>query len=728
MPASAGSLVADFVRALALAWKNLAAYPAGHPALEGALETAVRKLDELRGPAGEVTFGIAAGGLVYGREKVETEHAQKFGYALYAAGVALLRFDFETDAQALGKFLRVVGVGAARERRAPLWDELWEAGVSAIHLTAVDYSGVQVTDTLDRATHEAHRGSLWDEILEALLAGKIVGAQSGTHAPKSIDELSALIVETIDEARAFDTQLDSDATFGVKLTARVPPTTDTPAAIEHRLGDTLRLYLAGSSGSRRQVAAQQATQLLRSLPEPLRTTMLRSMLEALAHDETAGSLMAEVTSAFSRDHVLEALTHLDASQFASHAMLLLRSIAGESSGAGAPAAGGSPIDKELVTLFGDDDVDRFNPPDHQALLEEVALHTPKLPRVPLGVEALGDRVESVRDDQIDTQLAETTFDLLERYGDTRPSAPLFARVESIFRAQAAAARFGDALATLERLRALAEPARAARLREGAAESITRLADPEVIRGLIASAGKTEHTDDLRRVVELLGAAATHALLVALTEEENRSRRRRLYDLALSLGAVIVPEARRFLTDDRWFVVRNMIVLLRVVKDRTSLGDIRRLADHPDLRVRLEAIKTLLMFDSSVPRTLLARAIQDPDPKLAETAISLVASYQIKEGVEPLLQIVNAKDYFGAQTQLRIRAIRALGELAEPRALDHMPQFFSDSFLPWPPRDERRVAFESLASYPADARKTLIERGLRSRDPVVRELCQKMVGE
>src|SRR5437660_1130200 len=47
-----GNPAADFVRALALAWKNLAAYPRGHPALAGSLEQAQQRLDELRGPAG----------------------------------------------------------------------------------------------------------------------------------------------------------------------------------------------------------------------------------------------------------------------------------------------------------------------------------------------------------------------------------------------------------------------------------------------------------------------------------------------------------------------------------------------------------------------------------------------------------------------------------------------------------------------------------------------------
>ena len=52
----------------------------------------------------------------------------------------------------------------------------------------------------------------------------------------------------------------------------------------------------------------------------------------------------------------------------------------------------------------------------------------------------------------------------------------------------------------------------------------------------------------------------------------------------------------------------MVLLLRRVQDRSAVDEIRRCADHPDLRVRLEAIRALFAFDSKVPRDLLARTI------------------------------------------------------------------------------------------------------------------------
>jgi len=686
------------------------------------MREAERRLEVVRGPAGDVTFGIVADGLVYGGEKIDTEHARKFAYALYTARAALLTFDFAVDALQLERFLRTLGVGTLRNSRVALWDELAAAGVTSIHLQPVDYSGVQITDSLD-ATEPVPLGTLWEEIVRGLMgAGRIAGA---TPMPKSVDELSALIIQTLDDAR-LDAEFDANATFGVKLAARVPDESSA-AAIEQQLGDTIRLYVAGSSGPEKRTAVQQTLEILRSLPAELRAMLFRSMLDALARDDGAESILKEISEKFSRDYVLDALRHLDQSHFASHAMLLLKSLSGTTPESKAPAA--PTPDLNLLRIFSDDDIDRFNPPDHQALLESVTVNLPTLPGKMLTVERLGDRVETVADAEIDRILCETLFALAENHGDRRPPAAIFARIEGVLRGQLLTGRFKDALVTVERLRVM-EGAGSLHpvIRENARLTIERLGDPEVTANLLASIARAPvRSTEMQRVVEALGGPAIHALLVALSEEENRSRRRRLYDFAISLGPAIVPEARTFLADERWFVVRNMIVLLREVHDRTSVRDIRRCADHADLRVRLQAIKTLLTYDSALPRTLLDRAINDPDPKLAETAIMLSASYGIKEAVEPLLRMVGERDLLGIRKQTRMHAIRALGELAEARALDGMQQFFTDSILPWPPRDERRVAFESLAGYATDARLPIVEKGLKSRDPVVREICLKLKG-
>ena len=720
------NLAVDFVRALALAWKNLAQYPAGHPALAGALDNAQRKLDELRGAAGDVTFGIASDGLLYGNEKLTTDHAQKFAYVLYTNRVAVLTFGFGVGADELSRFLQVLGVGT-RATRASLWDELAGAGVANIHLKPVDYSGVQMTDTLETPAPE--NTTLWDEILRSLLAGREISGDAAANVAngiKSVDDLSAIIAKTIDDAKRVDGEFDPNATFGIKIHARIPQTNETPETIMKRVAGAVRLYIAGATGTRRQLAVQQIAHLVGTLAEPMRAILLRAALEALTTDETAGALLRDLASSIQRDYLLESLRQLDASKFAGHAVDLLRSLVPEVKTTRPTADVPAEVDRELVALFGEEDIDRFNPPDHQALLDDVALRFPH-GQAHKSLADLGAQVDSVAEEEVTRQMVDALFEMLWNYGEYRPPEVLLARIESAFHAQISQGRFNDALVAIERLREIAANDDS-RLGDAASESLARLASPSIINDLLGSVAKApERANEMHKVIQALGLAASRAVLVALTEEDNRSRRRRLFDFAVSLGPAIVPDVPEFLHDNRWFVVRNMIMLLRAVNDRTLLPELRRCAHHADLRVRLEAIKTLLAFDTSVPRALLDNAINDPDPKLAETAISLVGSYGIHEAVDPLLQLLAKRDIFGTRTMLRVRAIKALGELRQPEALDRMRHLFKETFLPWPAVSERRAAYESLSAYPPDARKPFVERGLKSRDPIVRDVCRRLAG-
>ena len=106
-------------------------------------------------------------------------------------------------------------------------------------------------------------------------------------------------------------------------------------------------------------------------------------------------------------------------------------------------------------------------------------------------------------------------------------------------------------------------------------------------------------------------------------------------------------------------------------------------------------------------------------------MSLVGSAGIREAVGPLLRIVKGNDVFGSRRTIRVKAIKALGELGDPSSLSELQRFLRDSILPWPAKEERLAAWESLSGYPQESRVALLERGARSRDPQVREICERL---
>ncbi len=726
---ASASQVVEFVRALALGWKNLAAYPPGHPVLVSSLDLIHRRLAELRGPAGEIVLGIARDGVLYGQDKIDSTYAQKFGNALYTRGVAILRFDTATDVTAIETFLRLLG-GGTTASKVPIWDELMAAGIISIHLQPVDYSDVRVSDDLETNTPQSDAENLWEQIVRAIIAGREMSAEGKrllAQRVRSASELATLIMQyaqSIEQPAEFD----PEATFGVKFTYRVDGT-GSAEDVGNRMADTIGSFIGTSTGAKREIGVQQAVELLKSLPDPMRAAVTRSVLRALAADETAGTLLREFVSHAGTDEVLETMRYLSGMMtLSSHAVRLVESLMATSKATGPATPVSASVVADVVNLFGDDDVDRFNPDEHSQLLDQASVHVPDARASPVRPTSdLGDRVDTITPDAVSHQVANTLLNLLRAQGPRRPPWSVLQRVEAVFSADVIAGRFQQAVDIATQLQELAIVTDNPALQSAVHESFDRIGSADNIRVVIDTLHRAppDQAGALEKLLGILGTSATKNLLLMLAEESNRSRRRRLFDFVTSLGPVIIPEIKPFLADARWFVVRNMIALVRAVADRSLLPDVRRCAAHPDLRVRMEAIKTLMALELTPPRGLLEDAIRDPDPKVAEKAITLVGSYGIKEAVDPLLQVVDGNDVWGARRPLRLRALRALGELAEPRALARLQRFFTDSFLPWPAREERRVAYESLAGYPLDDRAPIVEKGRRSRDPYVREICEKM---
>jgi len=720
---SAAIHVTDFVRALALSWKSLASYPSGHPALVSALDLVHRRLADLRGPAGEVSLGVATDGLIYGDTKIDSTAAQKLAQALYSRGVAVLRFASETQPADLETFLRILASGVPGTEKHAIWEDLTAAGVININLQPVSYAGVRLSAHLEERPERKQELSLWDEILRALLEGHYFST-AGSDAPavESAEELARMIAESVASANQVKPAFDPDATFGV----RIPNAEET---FHTYLAETIGRHIAGASAPKRQHSLQQAIQLIRTLPDPLDGIVLRAVAGALAEDGKAAVLLRDFASELPNDEVLEALRYLSAGgKLAPHAMTLLQSLmtAEASSRVEAPSAN---VVADLLELFGEDDVDRYNPSEHAALLASVTIHIPTIPEDAMSsMSRLGSGGQEEVNRVLQHQFAQTMLDLLPDLGELRPPAVILEKLGSIFRSCLSRGDFEGAMQLLNRIQGIASTASSDVLRQSIQDAMAQLAGGETMRALINTLEglSGEKATPVLRLAEALGSSARHNLILALNEEANRSRRRRLFDFVASLGPAIVPDAAPFLNDSRWYVVRNMIVLLRVVQDRTSLPEIKKLVSHPDLRVKVEAMKSMLAFDSTLPLTLLDDLLSNPDAKVAETAISLVGTYGIKEGVDPLLRLLDGYDVFGTRRMLRVRAIRALGELGQERALDHLKRFLTISALPWLAKEERYMAWESLSHYPKDARIEFVKKGLRSRDPRVRMICQQLV--
>lgn len=731
----------DFVRAVSVASKTLSAYPPGHPALTQAFNLVKTRLKECTALLGKIELGVTRDGLLYGEEKLDFPQAQKLAESLYLRDVGILSIDEGTTAEDMSEFLRLLASDPRQGVRRPIWEELAEAGVQNIQFRAVDFSELRVTSEISTDPARTKEGSLWEHILRALLTGRELSASGMELRPGqsySATGVASVLTELLTEGESQGSGtagLEEIAAAGRSVQGKgTGESEDRRQKISLQLTTALRGHFDQAGRSAADITPHQLAELLRSVPRELRHTVLTAALRALASQEATAAALDAIGKVVSSEDIVRAFRQLtkEGVSFSGHALKLLTALSEATSKTEAPASSRevTALVRELTTLFADEDIDRFNPEEHQHTIENHSVVVPEFSIAVGESPEIQQRLETMSDEALAVQLSPTLLELVSRQGSRPGLDGVLVQVERVFRALTSSGRLEETITLVGTLRKFsAHPQSPPELRKKLQDLLERLAGSESIATLLewihTPSGSSPQM--VQQVIDLLGSVATRNLLFALAEEKNRSRRRKIFDAVASLGAIIVPEAKQLLTDQRWYVVRNMIVLLRTVGDRTSLPEIRRFAQHSDLRVQLEAIKTLFAFESNVSKDLLEKLIRDPDPKLAETAITLVGNYGIVEAVGPLLAIVEPLDLFGRRRSLRLRALRALGELAVPATLPRLRRYFKDHLIQLVSAEERQVAFEILESFQPADRAEYVQWGMRSKDPKVKAIAERLSG-
>ncbi len=167
-----------------------------------------------------------------------------------------------------------------------------------------------------------------------------------------------------------------------------------------------------------------------------------------------------------------------------------------------------------------------------------------------------------------------------------------------------------------------------------------------------------------RLLPRLGERAVDPLLDALAEAEVRATRRAILDRLMRLGPVLGPSITKRLSDERWYVKRNLLSLLDELTELPAGFSALEWLGHPDARVRLEAFK--IGLKSAERDKVIIQTLADPEGRLVRLAL-MAATRGAPTGALPrVIALVQNRQL---TPDLRIQAIRVLGAAKAPQALD-----------------------------------------------------------
>jgi HEAT repeat protein len=173
----------------------------------------------------------------------------------------------------------------------------------------------------------------------------------------------------------------------------------------------------------------------------------------------------------------------------------------------------------------------------------------------------------------------------------------------------------------------------------------------------------------RRLIRIIGEKAIEPALMRLIESSDSLERRNLINLLIGFGEAVRPKLEIYLFDERWYVVRNMAVILGEIKSEKSLNPLSRAVMHKDSRVRREVIKALTRIGGKKVPVFLLQLLPTAPEQFALIIINSLGVLGDASATEPLIAIVRKRDPLHRNYELRKESIAALAKLKNPDAVE-----------------------------------------------------------
>lgn len=232
---------------------------------------------------------------------------------------------------------------------------------------------------------------------------------------------------------------------------------------------------------------------------------------------------------------------------------------------------------------------------------------------------------------------------------------------------------------------------------------------------------------LDRILTRVWMDAAEPMLDHLFKSQSRSERLDIIERLALLGQEVRPMVVERLTDERWYVVRNMLVILGKLPSPSAGFSPWDYMEHPDRRVQREALKIALSLKSE-REVAIMYALQDPDEQFIGLGIEAAESGCPVEAVPQINSLLqNAK----LPPKLQLSAIRALAVSRTPEALKILlNRVWKSKFIFWKALAPKSAdMLEALAAlkkqWSADpTARAVLKAAEKSSDPQIRIIARQ----
>lgn len=209
-------------------------------------------------------------------------------------------------------------------------------------------------------------------------------------------------------------------------------------------------------------------------------------------------------------------------------------------------------------------------------------------------------------------------------------------------------------------------------------------------------------------------------------EKFRSRRV-LCDVLVEIGKMDLDALVSKLSDERWYLVRNVVYILGKIGDAKVVERFSRFVQHKELKVRKEVLHALDAMEDPRAWRLLVQFIADPDLSNRIFAIKSLAKKGVKEAVDPLLGSLSAREFDTKDLYEKKEIFEAIGRIGSDKVVPQMKKYLKPrwSFFKNVKSEEMGLcAVVALQRVGSPAAIEALREGRGAGNKSVREACNK----
>lgn len=726
--------------------RNVTSYPSNHPQIHSAAERVLGLLEQTCAQKGKLSIAV-----VKDRIKVDDRYMDSgnpavtdFARFLFSRGVASVVIPGDVPKEQILLFNEILNTDPEVVVDSGGIESLAKkGGLTGIRLTGLDYSLlVSTEETVIRGAGQGARPEeLWEYFVLGLLEGSLrpdgKRVRSAVRIKREVlsriigRDVGALTDDAGDKEDAEETRPEGSETHKLdpELLARVlnslPPEIAGGEGLKTRLNieEYIRRLDEGDfSSENRYRAVENLSRLIDGLKPELKKQFLSGAIAGLKGRE---DLAEGVLAGFSKELVLEALNEVSReNEFTPPRILeILSKLSGlsprddeEGDAAGPEVVEDDPEGDHMKNLLKEEQPGDYMPEAYSNALSGI-LSEPESLLPDSKASALGDSLQ-----RMEPLEPHTGKIILEAMALNPPDEEMEILRKSLLDLAGYFLETGDFSSLLTIHDAMAG--------DGTAGETGAFDKPEfmgaILDGLDAW-GKDKYPD-IRKLIQKVGEPFIDPLLDRLAVEDSMSARRLLIDCLSDIGRPVVPAVVERLNDDRWYFIRNLIMILRNVGASGASGYIRAHISHSHPKVRLEAMKALLAFGDDEVESALLKELDSQDPSERFNAVQVASHSRSLAVMEKLVGILRKTFVLQYNMELRKAAIISLADIANPEVLPDIIRVLKSRSLLHSGQHSRMKLelLKSLARYPAEKTVPFLRTIVRHGNKALTERARKLI--